>query len=259
MPEKIVTRGLVLRETQTKEADKILTVLTAEHGKLAVIARGARRKNSRIAAASQLLAFSELVVYERRNWFLLDEAATIALWDNVRRDVERLALASYFAEMTEAVTEENVPAGETLALLLNALYALDALDKPAEQVKAAFELKLLSLAGYEPLTEGCAVCGNTAPEQPLFDAQQGVVLCRGCAGPARSLLPLDPGSLAAMRHVLRSERKRMLSFRLRGETLTRFARACETFARVQLERDFRTLDFYKSLKLPGEYAENDQN
>lgn len=259
MPEKIVTRGLVLRETQTKEADKILTVLTAEHGRLAVIARGARRKNSRIAAASQLLAFSELVVYEQRNWFLLDEASTIALWDNVRQDVERLALASYFAEMTEAVTEENLPAGETLALLLNALYALDALDRPPEQVKAAFELKLLSLSGYEPLTEGCAVCGNTAPEQPLFDARQGVVLCRGCAGAAQGLLALDPGSLAAMRHVLRSERKRMLSFRLSGETAARFARACEVFARVQLERDFRTLDFYKSLKLPGEYAESDQN
>ena len=66
MPEKIVTKGLVLRETQTKEADKILTVLTAEHGKLAVVARGARRKNSRIAAASELLAFSELVVYWTR-------------------------------------------------------------------------------------------------------------------------------------------------------------------------------------------------
>ena len=70
MPEKIVTKGLVLRQTQTKEADKILTVLTAEHGKLAVVARGARRKNSKIAAASELLAFSELVLYEQRGWLM---------------------------------------------------------------------------------------------------------------------------------------------------------------------------------------------
>lgn len=250
MPEKIVTKGLVLRETQTKEADKILTVLTAEHGKLAVIARGARRKNSRIAAASELLAFSELVVYERRGWYLLDEASTISLWDNVRRDVELLSLASYFAEMTEAVTGEDEPAPETLSLLLNTLYALDTLGKPPELVKAAFELKLLSLSGYEPLTAECAVCGKTAPEDPLFDARQGVVVCSRCAGAAQGLLPLDAGSLAAMRHVLFSEQKRMLSFALNGETMKRFARACETFARVQLERDFRTLDFYKSLKLP---------
>ena len=253
MPGKIVTKGLVLRETQTKEADKILTVLTAEHGKLAVVARGARRKNSKIAAASELLAFSELVLYEQRGWMMLDEASTLSLWDNVRRDVELLSLASYFAEMTEAVTGEE-PAEESLSLLLNALYALDTLHKPPELVKAAFELKLLSLSGYEPLVADCAVCGKTAPEEPLFDAAQGVVVCKRCAGVAlRGLLPLDPGSLAAMRHVIGAEKKRMLSFSLNGETMRRFARACETFARVQLDRDFRTLDFYKSLRMPPEH------
>ena len=252
MPEKIVMKGLVLRETVTKETDKILTVLTAERGKLPVIARGARRKNSRIAAASELLAFSELVLYERRGWYLLDEASTIELWDRVRRDVTLLSLASYFAEMTEAVSTEELPAPETLSLLLNALYALDTLDKPAALVKAAFELRLLALSGYEPLVSECAVCGKAAPDEPLFDPERGVVLCRNCAGAeARKLLALDAGSLAAMRHVLGAEKKRMLSFSLRGETMTRFARACETFSRRQLDRDFRTLDFYKSLALPG--------
>ncbi|MCR5825444.1 MAG: DNA repair protein RecO [Oscillospiraceae bacterium] len=253
MPEKIVTKGIVLRETQTKETDKILTVLTAEHGRLGVIARGARRKSSRIAAASELLAFSELVLFERRGWYLLDEASTIALWENVRRDVTLLSLASYFAEMCEAVTVEDLPAPETLSLLLNMLYALDATDKPHALVKAAFELKLLSLSGYEPLVGACAVCGAEAPAEPLFDAEQGVVLCRACAGAeGRRMLPLDPGALAAMRHVLGAEKRRMLSFSLRGETQTRFARACEGFARCQLDREFRTLDFYKRLAIPLE-------
>ena len=94
----------------------------------------------------------------------------------------------------------------------------------------------------------CAVCGKTAPAEPMFDVQQGVVLCRGCALSADNLLALDPGSLAAMRHVLHSERKRMLSFSLSGETQKRFSRACEAFARVQLDRSFRTLDFYKSIQ-----------
>ncbi|MBQ9721156.1 MAG: DNA repair protein RecO [Oscillospiraceae bacterium] len=264
MPEKIVTKGLVLRETQTKEADKVLTVLTAEHGRLAVVARGARRKNSKIAAASQLLAFSELVLYEQRGWMMLSEASTLSLWERVRLDVELLSLASYFSEMTEAVTGEGEPAEELLSLLLNALYALDTLRKPPELVKAAFELKLLSLSGYEPLVADCAVCGKAAPEEPLFDAEQGVVLCRTCAGVAAGrMLPLDAGSLAAMRHVIGAEKKRMLSFALSGGTMWRFACACETFARVQLDRDFRTLDFYKSLRLSpdisGETAKIDNN
>lgn len=249
MPEKQVLKGIVLRETQTKETDKILTVLTAEHGKLAVIARGARRRNSRIAAASELLAYSELVVYRRGNWYMLDEGSTLSLWERVRQDIELLALASYFAELAEAVTGEDEPAEELLALLLNSLYALDALGKPPELVRAAFELKLLSLSGYEPLLDACAVCGSTAPAEPVFDTAEGVVLCRHCAGPAAGgLQPLDPGSLAAMRHVLHSARARMLSFRLDGAAQARFNRACERFTAAQLDRSFRTLAFYQSLR-----------
>ena len=64
MPNQpIVTAGLVLRETVTRETDKILTVLTPDRGKISLIARGARRKNSRLAAACQLLAYSELTIY----------------------------------------------------------------------------------------------------------------------------------------------------------------------------------------------------
>ena len=124
---KTVTTGLVLRVTETKEADKILTVLTPDMGKIPLIARGARRKNSRIAAASQLLAYSELTLYKRGNWHMLDEASTLELFDGVRQDIELLSLASYFAEMTECVTAEDEPVPEILSLLLNSLYALDTL------------------------------------------------------------------------------------------------------------------------------------
>lgn len=249
MADRLVTKGIVLRETETKETDKILTVLTAEQGRLSVVARGARRKNSPVAASCQLLAWSELVLYERHGWLLLSEASPLELWPRVRQDVVLLSLASYLAELTEAVTGEGEEAGEPLRLLLNALYALDTLQKPPELVRAAFELKLLAVSGYEPLVSSCAVCGKTAPAEPMFDPREGVTLCRSCAGSAaRGLLPLDPGSLAAMRHVLGSDSKRMLAFALNGETMGRFSRACESFARVQLERDFRTLDFYKRMK-----------
>ena len=145
MSEKLVTKGIVLRATATKEADYILNILTDSLGRIAVVARGARRKGSRIAAGSELLAFSELVLYQRGNWYYLDEASTISLFDGIRQDIELLSLASYFAEMTECVTAEDEPVPEILSLLLNSLYALDTLQKPQSIVKAAFELKLLAL------------------------------------------------------------------------------------------------------------------
>ena len=248
--DRIVTTGVVLRVTQTKEADDILTVLTAEHGKLGVIARGARRKNSKLAAASQLFAFSELVLYERRGWYLLSEASTIALFDGLRADLARLSLAAYFAEMTEAVTSEELPSGEILSLLLNALYALDTLDtlgRPLWQVRAAFELKLLALSGYEPLLTDCAVCAKREPEEPVFDVQQGIVLCRRCAGGARGIV-LDAPALAAMRYILCAPPKKMLSFALEGASRSKLTAACEAFVQAQLERRFQTLEFYRSLE-----------
>ena len=144
---KTVTTGLVLRVTETKETDKILTVLTPDMGKVPLIARGARRKNSRIAAASQLLAYSELTLYKRGNWYMLDEASTLELFDGVRQDIVLLSLASYFTELAEAVCAEETASPEILSLLLNALYALCYLGKEPQLVKAAYQFRLLALAG----------------------------------------------------------------------------------------------------------------
>lgn len=245
-----IVKGIVLRETDTKEADKILTVLTGSEGKLSVIARGARRKNSRIAAASQLLVYSEMTLYEKGKWSILDEASTIELFGPVRQDVELLALGSYFAEMTELLAQEDIPAQDMLSLLLNALYALGTLQKQPALVKAAFELRLLALGGFEPLLDGCAVCGREEPEEPMLDVVRGLLRCKNCALPGeRGLsMPMCPASLHAARHVLQCDGKKLYSFRLSREALQRMGDAAEAFSAAQLERGFRTLDFYKSLR-----------
>lgn len=246
-----VVKGIVLRETDTKETDKILTVLTKTEGKIAVIARGARRKNSRIAAASQLLVYSEMTLFQRGNWSMLDEASTIELFGGVRQDIELLALGSYFAEMTELLTEEDVPAPEVLSLLLNALYALGTLHKPQMQVKSAFELRLLSLSGYEPMLEGCAVCGKTEPAEPMLDVMQGLLHCKTCAlnGRRGLSMPLCGASLQAMRHVVSCPPKKLYAFQVDSAAQERMADVAEAFAAAQLERGFHTLDFYKSIRI----------
>lgn len=242
-----VLRGLVLRETETKESDKILTLLTAERGKVSVIARGARRKGCKFAACAQSLVYSEWTLYQRGQWAYASEGTTIELFQGLRRDLEAMALGFYFAELTEAVTVEEVPAEELLRHLLNGLYALSALQRPPALVKAAFELKLLCLAGYEPLAEGCAVCGAPEPRKPRLDVTQGVLRCAACGAGGGRTLPLCRDSLAALRHILYGDSKRLYAFSLGQEPLERLSTAAELFTAAQLERGFRTLDFYKSL------------
>lgn len=245
------TQGLVLRETNYKEADKILTVLTRDSGKLTVKARGCRRKNSPLAASAQLLVYSDMTLFEYRDYYTLNEADSLEQFWGVKSDVEKLALCSYFAEVAEAVAPEGEADGGILSLILNSIYALDKLNKPAALVKAAYELKLLCLAGYEPLLDACAICGAEDPEDPRLDLSEGVLHCAGCPVGEGIAMPLDGLSLGAMRHVVYGDPKRLFSFPMDAPGMKRMGDACEAFLLTQLERGFRTLDFYKQLIYDG--------
>ena len=246
----IATQGLVLREVNYKESDKILTVLTAEGGKRTVKARGCRRKNSPLAAVAQLLVYSEMTLFAYQDRYTLNEGESLRQFWHVKSEVELLALGSYFAEVMEAVAVEGRPDPAAMSLILNSLHALDKLDRPQALVKAAYEMKLMALEGYEPLADACAVCGRPDPEQPMLNLTEGVLHCAGCKGEVGegTSLPLTEGALAALRHILYGESKRLFSFALDGDSLACLAQVCEGFLRTQLDRGFRTLDFYHELK-----------
>ena len=220
------TKALVLRAVDYKESDKILTLLTQESGKLTASARGCRKKGSPVAAGVQLLAWSDLVLYEYRGRWTVKEAAVEREFLGLRRDVERLALACYFAEAAEALAVEDVPAPELLSLVLNSLYALDQMpQKPLALVKAAFELRLMCAAGYEPILDGCAVCGAERPEEPRFHLREGALHCAKCRGGVGEgiSMPVSPPVLAAMRHVVCGDARRLFSFRLDSGALEELA------------------------------------
>ena len=126
----LVTRGIVLRDTDTQDADKILTLLTAEQGKIAVIARGARRKELQIAACAQPLAYSEWTLHKKGSGITPMKGSTIELFNGLRSELDAMALGFYLAELTEGVITEESPQQELLGLLLNGLYAISTLHKP---------------------------------------------------------------------------------------------------------------------------------
>ena len=115
-------------------------------------------------------------------------------------------------------------------------------------MKAAFQFRLMALSGFEPLAEECAVCGTAQPEGPVLDISGGFVACGTCRGPERSFrLPLTEAGLAALRHVLYADPRRLYSFTLEPNALRALDQAGEAFIAAQLERGFRTLDYYKAL------------
>lgn len=243
------TRALVLREVKYKEADKILTVLTEDEGKMTVSARGVMRSKSKIAAACQLLTFSDMTLYENRGKWYIREAQTIEQFLGLRDDIADLALGTYFAELLEAVSDEDSPDGQILSLGLNSLFALSRKLYSPEHIKSVFELRLMCISGYEPRLDCCPVCDKSEVDKPVFSTLGGTVLCNEHrSAKYGECFPLCPASLEAMRHIIWSDSKRIFSFLIDEEAEKLLASVCEAYVIAQLERRFYSLDYWQSVR-----------
>ena len=244
----LTIRAIVLRVTDYNDRDALLTVLTQKHGKLTVKARGLRRKNSPLIAPCQLLAFGEFTLFEYKGQYTINEAHSIELFSNLRRDLTKLSLGTYFAQVAEVLSQEDLPNPELQSLVLNCLYALSKLDEPEMKVKAVFELRAACLAGFMPDLFGCHICGCQTPDR--FDLSEGMLECVSCRGMGGGIrMPVNASVLDAMRYICFCEPKKILSFDIKTENLMKLADITEAYLTTQLERGFSTLDFYKSLMI----------
>ncbi len=241
--------ALVLREVRYKEADRILTLLTDTDGKITVKARGALRKSSKTAAATQQLTYSEMTLFGNLGRWTVNEATMKEGFDGLRTDIGSFALGCYFAECVDALSVEDQPDAPLMQLALNCLYALSRGMYTPEHIKAAFELRLMCLAGYTPELSHCAVCGEEEPGDPVLMLERGCVCCRRCAAGAGQTVKLDTASLNAMRHICSASPKQILSFSLEGEGAKLLSAAAEEYLLLHTERRFPTLDYWKNVKI----------
>lgn len=245
----LTIRGLVLRVTDYNDRDALLTLLTADHGKLTVKARGLRRKNSPLTAPCQLLALGEFTLFEYKGSYSINEAHSVALFRGLRKDLQKLSLGTYFAQVAELLSQEDMPNPELLSLTLNCLHALSELALSEAQIKSVFELRCACLAGYMPDLSGCVHCGQGSPNR--FDIASGCLECSGCRNPDSDglRLPLSTGMLDAMRYIVSCDSKSLFRFQASEQTIEQLSHLSEAYLTTQLERGFSTLDFYKSLMI----------
>jgi len=208
-----------------------------------------RRRNSPLTAPCQLLAFGEYTLFEYRGMYTINEACSIELFQGLRRDLAKLSLGTYFAQVSDVISQEDVPSSELLSLTLNSLYALDKLSISTQQVKATFELRCACLAGYLPELSGCYKCKEPFPQR--FNVTEGRLECTSCKDPVSNGLrmPLTPGVLECMRYICTCDSKKLFAYQAGFDTVEHLAQVTETYLTSQLERGFPTLDFYKSIQM----------
>ena len=155
----IKLKGIVIKEVQYKDNDKIITILTDTLGKVSCIARGAKRTNSPILANAQYLVYNEFVLYKSRNFYYVNSANVIDTFYNIRIDLDKLEISFELTRLLGRVTDENQDTSSILKLFLNTMYILGKESKEANLVISIFKLKLFCLLGFMPHIDKCLECG----------------------------------------------------------------------------------------------------
>lgn len=269
----MTTDALIIRENNNiGEADRFITALTRDCGVVRASARGARNLKSRSASATQLLSYSRLTLHRGRDKYIIEDAQPITVFFDLRSDLDKLSLSQYFCELAGVLAPQEEPAGDFLRLMLNALHFLGSGRRDPRLIKGVVELRMLGLAGFMPDLLACSSCGSygtptdgmPSKDTPMEGGKaaaeetepmwllprEGTLLCRSCSA-KRPLspggLPLTPSVLAAMRHVVYAEFEKCFSFAMAEDGLKLFARTAEAYLLSQLNRSFKTLEFYHSM------------
>lgn len=263
-PRVYKAQAIVLRRISVGETDRILTLFTREQGKLSAIAKGARRELSRLAAVTEPLTFSRVLLAVGQNLDVLTQGEIREAFPEIRRDLTRIPYATYFTELVDAATEERQPQQDLFDLLLSAFYLLQRADL-ADLVARAFELQALRLLGYEPELRRCV--RDQAPLQSpglAFSPARGGALCARCAAETPGAMPMSGAALEIMRRLLDTGPDSALGgsaalARLRPSEAQRseLARLLVPTVRQRVEAPLRSLSYIEELRVaPPDAARN---
>jgi DNA repair protein RecO (recombination protein O) len=254
------TLGLLLRSQPYRDSDLIVTLFTEELGKVAALARGARRSQRRFTGALSALVLSsfQLTRSPRAELWTLESATVERQWLELSGDMAAVAHASYALELARELMPAETPEPEVLSLVLELWDALR--TGPSAGALRYLELSLLELAGTPPALESCAACGAALDDEQttLFDPRRGGALCASCAaqslGEGARVLPASArrylAALAACGGVVAArelERERELDSVDRAATRD----AMLAMIQVLVSHPLKTVEFIAKLSKPG--------
>ena len=223
--------GYVIRTQDYGETSKILKVLTREAGMISLIAKGARRPNSRFGAALEPLCLSEFVYYDREGLKTLSQASLLKVHEELQRDYDRLTAALRCARFVHRLLEDDHVEERAFELFGELLEALST-EEDVRLYELAFRWKLLARLGVAPQLERCAVCGqdlSAAARRMGFSWEKGGLLCEGCrsssdpgSGGEREVreVPLAPGTARGLAMLLRFPFPKLRRLKLSEEEVT---------------------------------------
>ena len=241
------TAGIVIRRHKFGEADRLITLFTADFGKVRAIAKGAMRPGSKLGGNVELLTHSQLMLARGRNLDIITQAQAIDIFLPIRDSLELMSCGFYLSELVDTFTEENVQDAEMFDLFLNTLREL-ARARDSERVLRYFELRLLNHLGYRPQLGRCANCSKQLlPEVNYFSPAQGGVLCRECGYPDMGARTISVNALKVLRFWLHSDSATAGRVKLSVEITREIKSLMREHIRYILEKQLKSIDWMDTL------------
>ncbi len=187
--------GVVLRTYKLAESDRIIVLLTEEHGKVRAVAKGVRKTGSKFGGRLEPMSHIRLLLHEGRDLDIVNQVDTIDSVAPLMIDLDHITQGMAVLEAVDQMAMDREPNPQLYRMLVGALRTISTSDSPL--VVPAFFWKLLALEGVRPELDVCVRCGETAA-LVAFDMDHGGVLCRNC----RSGAPISAEALQLMRLIL---------------------------------------------------------
>lgn len=149
-PRSIATTGIVLKRINFGEADRILTVITPDQGKVTLIAKGVRKEKSKLAGGIELFSISNIsFIPGKKDIGTLVSSRLLTHYGEIVKDIKRTNSAYTFLTTVDSATEES-PESDYYQLLLKSFSALNSIDVNLSLIEAWFYSRLLKLLGHQP-------------------------------------------------------------------------------------------------------------
>lgn len=242
--------GLVLRVRAFGEADKIMTILTPDHGKFDAVVKGARRPRNRFLGSSQIFSHLRLMLFSGRSLHQLNQAEIVHSFSALREDLLKMAHASYWCEMTEGLLPEDAKEPEVFSLLLQALTMLEQSSDP-ELLTRGFEIKLLSNLGYLPELSECVGCSEIPSGDLYFSILAGGIVGPCCHRRFDDARPISRQNLEALRYLHDADLSGFNRVTAGPELRQELRVLLTRYVEARLERPLKSLTFLEGLEGMG--------
>ena len=240
--------GLVINAMPMGEYDKRITLLTKERGKITAFARGARRPNSQLLAATNPFSFGEFEVFEGRSTYTVAKASISNYFRTLAFDPQAAYYGFYFLEFAEYYCQENNDEKEMLKLLYQTLRALESDRYDNRLVRAVFELKALAVNGEAPNVFGCLSCGKKE-ELFYFSAKRNGMVCKECGRIAEDVYKLTESTVYTMQYIVASEISKLYSFKVSEQVLTELQKVMMQYMKLHVNHSFKSLKILEEMDL----------